>query len=441
MLTKNLKNELKYFCDHLYDESTDGYLQLIKFESENINIVNTSNDNLREIVFQYINDKDTYISVNTTYIPKRVTENVRQFRALYIDIDLKDNELKNSTAYEIFILANEGKIPKPTMIVSSGGGLHIYWRIKNAPYGALSTWQELEDYLYFKLKHLGADIKATDCVRVLRLVSTINSRNNNICELMYLDKKAEYSMYELREEFLNWSNRKKKKTYQLEFQQTKTVDNKVITNSFFNSYSLHYQRAEDLVTLCKLRKYKVTGYRNMIIHCYAYWRGLVVRDIERLEREVHELNNSFTEPLKETEIKAICKCILKKVDMFITYENELRVGLRLRLPKGSRDKPGYWYKNKTLVEKLNITEEEQKELKTIINEKEKYRRCATEKNAKNKERQKAKRRNKIGLTSREQKKQDLIRQIKELRKKGLIQTDVAKKLNKSIRTIKQYWNL
>ena len=127
--------------------------------------------------------------------------------------------------------------------------------------------------------------------------------------------------------------------------------------------------------------------------------------------------------------------------MFITYENELRVGLRLRLPKGSRDKPGYWYKNKTLVEKLNITEEEQKELKTIINEKEKYRRCATEKNAKNKERQKAKRRNKIGLTSREQKKQDLIRQIKELRKKGLIQTDVAKKLNKSIRTIKQYWNL
>lgn len=61
MLTKNLKNELKYFCDHLYDESTDVYLQLIKFESENINIVNTSNDNLREIVFQYINDKDTYI--------------------------------------------------------------------------------------------------------------------------------------------------------------------------------------------------------------------------------------------------------------------------------------------------------------------------------------------------------------------------------------------
>ena len=432
MIAKKLKNELKSFCNHLYDESTDGYLQLVKLECQNINIVNTSSDNLRKIVFQYINDKDTYISVNTTYIPKRVTENVRQFRALYIDIDLKDNELKNSTVYEIFILANEGKIPKPTMIVSSGGGLHIYWRIKNAPYGALSTWQELEDYLYFQLKQFGADIKATDCVRVLRLVSTINSKNNNVCELIHIDNKMEYSMYELREEFLNWSNRKKKKSYQLEFQQTKITDNKVIANSFFNSYSLHYQRAEDLVILCKSRKYKVTGYRNMILHCYAYWRGLVVRDIERLEIEVHELNNSFTEPLKETEIKAICKCILKKVDMFITYENELRAGLRPRLPKGSRDKPGYWYKNKTLIEKLNITEEEQKELKTIINEKEKYRRCATEK----KEKQKAKRRNKDGLTPKQQELKELKIKVLELKEEGLSNRKIAKKFNLSEGTIR-----
>lgn len=77
ILAKNQKNELKYFCDYLYDESIDGYLQLMKFENKNIKIVNTSNNNLREVVFQYINEIDTYISINTTYIPKRATENVR----------------------------------------------------------------------------------------------------------------------------------------------------------------------------------------------------------------------------------------------------------------------------------------------------------------------------------------------------------------------------
>ena len=66
-------------------------------------------------------------------------------------------------------------------------------------------------------------------------------------------------MYELREEYLNY----KPKVHQLQMQQTKKIDNKVISNRFFNSYSLHMERANDLETLCRLRKYEMTGYRNM----------------------------------------------------------------------------------------------------------------------------------------------------------------------------------
>ena len=44
------------FCDHLYDESTDGYIQILKLNDENnsgertIKIYNTKNDGLRDIV-------------------------------------------------------------------------------------------------------------------------------------------------------------------------------------------------------------------------------------------------------------------------------------------------------------------------------------------------------------------------------------------------------
>ena len=124
--------------------------------------------------------------------------------------------------------------------------------------------------------------------------------------------------------------------------------------------------------------------------------------------------------------------IKKSGHVSITYENELRAGLRPRLPKGSRDKPGYWYKNKTLIEKLNITEEEQKELKTIINEKEKYRRCATEK----KEKQKAKRRNKDGLTPKQQELKELKIKVLELKEEGLSNRKIAKKFNLSEGTIR-----
>ena len=87
------------------------------------------------------------------------------------------------------------------MVTDSGRGVHLYWRIQNAPFGALNTWQELQDYIYYNLKHLGADRKATDGARVLRLPGTINSKSDTDCKVLYIDNDVEYSMYELREEY------------------------------------------------------------------------------------------------------------------------------------------------------------------------------------------------------------------------------------------------
>ena len=54
----------------------------------------------------------------------------------------------------------------------------------------------------------------------------------------------------------------------------------------------------------KIRKFRVTGYRNKILHMYAYWLGVTHRDEERLTQLVNELNNKFTEPLKQSEVDA-----------------------------------------------------------------------------------------------------------------------------------------
>ncbi len=334
------------FCDHLYNESTDGYIQILKLNDENnsgertIKIYNTKNDGLRDIVEELHKKEDVFLAPNTMYIPKRRVENIRQFRALFQDIDCESMGLeKAETVYMIWIMHYEGKIPKPTMVTDSGRGVHLYWRIQNAPFGALNTWQELQDYIYYNLKHLGADKKATDGARVLRLPGTINSKCDANCEVLYIDNDVEYSMYELREEYLNY----KPKTHQLKMQQTKKIDNKVISNRFFNSYSLHMERANDLETLCRLRKYEMTGYRNMAVHCFAYWKGIYVRDNYELENIVIEFNNAFTEPLKETEVQAVLRCIPKAIDKFIAYEQGLRSGERKRVSKGMRDKEGYWY--------------------------------------------------------------------------------------------------
>jgi hypothetical protein len=421
---------VKEYEKHLFNETTDGYIQLIKFDNDKIfKIYSTNIQGLREVVEETEGQKDTYISPNTMYKPFRRVENIRQFRALYIDIDGVEGD-QIGCSYRILELAEKKEIPKPTMIVNSGRGIHVYWRIVNAPYGALQTWQELEDYLYYKLKHLGADMAATDGARILRLPGTINSKNNSICRALLIDDSIEYSMYDLREEYLNYKNRGK----QLEFVEAKkSTNNKVIANSFFNSYSLHMTRSNDILLLCKLRNYDVKGYRNMILHCFAYWKGIYIRDEEELAKEVIDLNNSFKEPLRETQVNAILRCIPKAIDRFIVYEQGVRSGERKRVTKGMRDKEGYWYKNETLIERLDITEYEQSKLKTIIGTQEKYKR--------NNNKRTAKRRNEDGLTQREQQKQDTIKNIQELKDQGLSQSKVSKQLGKGIATVKRYWNV
>ncbi len=424
--------QMTAFCDHLYNDSTDGYIQILKLNNENnndekiIKIYNTRNDGLREIVEELHNEIDVFLSPNTMYLPKRRVENIRQFRALFQDIDC--NKLgfeKAETVYMIWMLYHDGKVPKPTMVTDSGQGVHLYWRIENAPYGALNTWQELQDYIYYQLKHLGADRKSTDGARVLRLPGTINSKNEANCEVLYIDNELEYSMYDLREQYLNY----KPKAHQLQVQETKKVDSRVISNRFFNSYSLHMERANDLQTLCKLRKYDMTGFRNMAIHCYAYWKGIYVRDSYELENVVMELNSAFTEPLKDTEIRAILRSVPKAIDKFIAYEQGRRSGECKRVSKGMRDKEGYWYKNDTLIERLEISKSEQKHMKTIIDTDEKYDR-------KNMKRRNS-RRNEEGLTKKQAELIKLKEQVDKLKNDGMSLRKIAVEVEISLAKVQR----
>ncbi|MGL5711678.1 MAG: helix-turn-helix domain-containing protein, partial [Paraclostridium sp.] len=172
-----------------------------------------------------------------------------------------------------------------------------------------------------------------------------------------------------------------------------------------------------------------TGFRNMVIHCYAYWKGIYVRDSYELENVVMELNNAFTDPLKETEVQVILRCVPKAIDKFIAYEQGLRSGEKKRVSKGMRDKEGYWYKNKTLIDRLDISSDEQKHMKTIIGTEEKYRRNNEKRTP----------RNENGLTKRQQEKLNKEEQIKELIEKGLNMSQIAKELEINRSTLSRHY--
>ena len=230
-------------------------------------------------------------------------------------------------------------------------------------------------------------------------------------------------MYDLREQYLN-------DNYKKTIAKVNKSNSKIVTNAFFNSYSLHMSRAEDLETLVKIRKGKMKGYRNMAIHCYSYWKGIYVRDPEELKEIIEAFNNSFAIPLKSTEVNAVLRCVPKAIDKFLEYEQGIRSGVTKRITKGMRDKGGYWYKNETLIERLDITEAEQRHLKTIIGTRVKYDR--------NNEKRKNKRRNENGLTPKQQELQDLKVKILQLKKEKMKNKEIANKLSIQLKTLERH---
>jgi DNA-binding CsgD family transcriptional regulator len=131
-----------------------------------------------------------------------------------------------------------------------------------------------------------------------------------------------------------------------------------------------------------------------------------------------ELNSAFTEPLKDTEIRAILRSVPKAIDKFIAYEQGRRSGECKRVSKGMRDKEGYWYKNDTLIDRLEISNSEQNHMKTIIGTEEKYRRNNEKRTP----------RNENGLTKKQQELQDLKKKILELKEQEFSNREIGRKL-------------
>ena len=427
------QTDIEAFHKHLFDDTTDGFISFlsikIKRGEKMAKTYTTDMERLRLDMEDTDGREDTYVSPNTYWVRKRSVSNIRQYRSLFIDLDIEKygKHTKDDTMAIIWDMVAKKLIPKPSMIVDSGRGFHLYFRIKNAPKQALQTFQELEDYLYHQLVDLGADYSATDSARVLRLPGTINSRNNATCKILHIDNDIYYSMVDLRDEYLNYEKKRQDRIAKSKDYKPRKA---CVVKNLFNSYSLHMNRAEDIEKLCKLRNYDIEGSRNFILHCFSYWNGIYIRDTEQLLMDVMEFNRKFKKPLLDSEVKGICKSVSKAVKKFIDYEQGRNSGLIKRVTKGMKDKPGYWYANEFLINRLTITEAEQVKLKTIIGTHEKYRRRNVARLAS--------RKNENGLTPRQQAKQDLIKRLDELRKDNPEMSSLE--LSKTLNVTKRYVN-
>lgn len=388
----------------------NNYINTLHKDSEGYITVAKMGNRWQQYYFEGINDlsinlkgKDVYISQNTFNNKSRRLIHLKELKALYIDIDCyKMNLSKEAVKY---FMENDlyGQIPVPNMLIDSGRGLYYIIFLENTMAEELPKWQLVEKYLYEKLKDLGADNKALDATRVLRVTGTVNSKNNSIVKVIDTYD-YQYTLDEIIENYIPEIIEDRKEKQKPKGVRKKGRKKKFV--SLFTLYNLYYTRFKDIKKLVEIRNYEMTGYREITLFLIRYFLNVYHGDDDLVMEEVLEINNSFTEPLEKDEVfKATLSGATRATENVYKYSND------------------------KLIKLLDITPLEQKEMATIISKTEKYYR--NNKNRRNN------RRNEEGLTNKEAERIKNEKDILELKRKKYTLKQISKELNLSISYVKK----
>lgn len=385
--------------------------------------------------------ENAFFSVNTFYTKWRNNNCVYELKGFFSDIDTYTIGL---THEQVIWLLEEDilgiKIPYPTWLISSGNGLYYILKFNHnikvrednkINFELKEKWKTCMRFIYDVLKDYGADANAMDASRVLRIDGTYNIKNNKQKEVTILkhygntiDDIDEFIDLWLPDEYIQKDKPKTllKAEYTVERIQTLKENGKKYGKSL---KKLNLERMRDIMRLVEMRKGDCTGTRNYMLLLFAYHTLQTNQgNLEQALQDTHLLNNSFDEPERTSQVNAIVRTAHKA---YLGWLNGATV-----LINGKWCRKGYNYTNENLIEKLCITEEEQRKLKTIKSKK----LVQEQRNKKRRE----KRRNEDGLTQREQQKQETIAKIMALKEQGLNNTEIAKRLGIARQTVSKYVN-
>lgn len=399
-------NDTSYITVANRNKSAWNQVHCLGYESATTHIIT-----LRESEIQ-----DIYHSNNSFFRPQRGEATLFNLNALYLDIDWHDakEQIDHNRVIEYLnVVYFNRKVPLPSYIVATGRGLQLYWRIETAPKQAIFLWKLVQSRMAQALANIsefeaGINVDMScvnDVARVFRVPNTFNTKSQTYARVVQYSENAIYTLSEIRDTYYKDLYKDSDRL----LSKSRKRNQNIIANRFFNKLNLQQSRIEDLLLLLEMRAGDMVGCRDKFLFVYG-WTLVGKRATEEVfVRELVAVNELFKDPLPYAEISYKARHIYKK------YKSKVL----------KKDNPTQFYeyfdvyifRNDTIIKYLDITEQEQKSLKTIIAKREKYDR--------NNERRQTERRNKAGLTKREQKYTDNLNAVKKLLEQGLKQKEIV----------------
>jgi len=167
------------FFEHLYQFCDEGFIEIRKLPSRKQDFIPLTN--LQSINNYLELQEHHYFGVALRNGNGGTKEHITQIPALYVDCDYKD------TPREILIEKFRQLPFKPSIVIKSGGGVHLYFILKEpATQDDIPTVENLNRRL---ASLLGGDFAATDASRILRIPGTMNIKYDppEKCEVVKKD--------------------------------------------------------------------------------------------------------------------------------------------------------------------------------------------------------------------------------------------------------------
>ena len=443
-------------CKPWSDNLTDDVKQLNNFHANSFNR-------------KYCNN---YLSVSTFRNgSSRRESNVKEVKRLYIDMDAHDNpinldEAKLLASYMIDNWFDECELPEPNYIIFSGHGLQILFTLDGC--NSVPEWKRYQTALLKTCQDLLKDLKEhslseasvvaiehdvsidnlKDAARVLRVPNTTNYKPNQEyvdVKLLYSNEDHAYTLNELNTNYEAFSDdnlvteEKKKKTQKKTKSEPteRDVDLSGIDMDGKQSIDPHFfeiiektikPRLSDLETLIRLRNEAGIdgGYRNNLIAIAIPTLVSCGYKNDDVVKEAHRINSLFNKPLKNAEVNDWLNSCLKKKEI-INADGKKGVS-----------RVYYRFYTSTIIDKLQITKEEQDSMQVLCSEALKKKRSRE----KQKDVQNANRREVYAQKTADKRKakEKRNKRIHELSSDGMSVRQIAKTVGVSVGTVSKVLN-
>ena len=316
--------------------------------------------------------RDSWLTQAEFIRPNRRVVNLARVGLLFADLDTYNmpwaqgrtpEQLTNSVLY----LCHDQGLPTPSLLVFSGRGIQAKWLLETpVPRQALPRWNACQRYLVERLADVGADPAAKDASRVLRIIQTVNSKSGEICRVVHVEngpdgQPVRYSFEYLAEILLpvaRWQIEQERRQRSEKRQLKLLQGTKNSELRGFSGRKLAWDRLEDLRLLTKLRGGVQEGERmkhlfwrlNFLLLSGATHSGAMYHEAKALARELSPNWNDY-----------------RSKELMTLYAKAKQYEAGEKVEFGGRQySPLYTPKNDTLISLFQITDEEQRKLRTVI---------------------------------------------------------------------------